>query len=408
MRRILFKMRQFPHLSETFILAQIVTALKADLEVRILVSEILNFEASTHLELLEKYNIRERLILENYNIPKNRFARFFNAGLIVFRQFRQFRQLIGFLKLKNKLSLTWIYQFHFYFQFKDYDFIHVQYGTNIHPVDILKREGVIKSRLIVSFHGHDAFFPINGFINNNGYYNHLFRGDNLIIANTAYLAKKLKELGCSETNLEIIPVGVDTDYFKVETGKDIGGPVKFINVGRLDKVKGQTYAIEFIKKMKERDLNVELTIIGDGAEKEHLINLIDKYELDNAVFLVGRKSQTEVRNYLKESDIYILTAVPLQDGRRETQGLATLEAASSGLPILAFDSGGVRYTVLNNETGYLCSEYDLECLLEKGTFLMDKDLRVQMGRNGRKFVEQHFSQKKIDRIWQKIYNSEGQ
>nr|WP_255702454.1 glycosyltransferase [Salinimicrobium sediminilitoris] len=399
-------MRQFPHLSETFVLAQIITAIKADLDVRILVSEILDFEASTHLEVLEKHQIRKKLILEDYQIPRNRIIRVLKAGLIVLKQIAQLRELAVFLKHKKKFSLTWIYQFHFYSQFKNVEIIHIQYGTNIHPVDILKSIGFFQGRLIVSFHGHDAFFPINGFIQNNGYYNYLFGGDNLIIANTSYLAERIKELGCPEKNLKVIPVGVDTDFFKVENREKPGGSVKFVNVGRLDKVKGQMYAIEFIKMMKERDLDVELTIIGDGAERENLVSLINKHQLADSVFLVGKKSQEEVRNYLAESDIYILTAVPLKDGRRETQGLATLEAAAAGLPVLAFDSGGVRYTIVNNETGYLCKEYDMKCLWEKATFLLDKKSRIEMGEKARNFVEQHFAQEKIDREWKKIYSSE--
>lgn len=406
MRRILFKIRQFPHLSETFVLAQIVTALKADFDVTILVGEVLDFKSSTHNEVIKKYGIEKKIILEDYKVPQNRVIRVCKAGFIVLKHIANCEHLLQFLKLKNRFSLTWIYQFHFFSQFREFSVIHIQYGTNVHPVDILKKSGFLKGNLIVSFHGHDAFFPINGFIQNKGYYKHLFWKDNLIVANTPYLAEKIKGLGCPEENIRIIPVGVDVVFFQVHERRCKAPPVKFVNVGRLDKVKGQIHAVEFIRIMRERGNNVELTIIGDGNERENLMQAIENYKLSDVVFLVGKKSQEEVRSYLAESHIYLFPAIPLSDGRRETQGLATLEAAACGLPVLAFDSGGVKYTIEDKKTGYLCAEHDMECLIEKGTCLMDGNLRAEMSKKAREFVEVHFSQKKIDQIWNKIYNSE--
>jgi colanic acid/amylovoran biosynthesis glycosyltransferase len=54
MKKLIFKIGQFPHLSETFILAQIITAINCGYEVKILVSELLDFENSKQLELIEK------------------------------------------------------------------------------------------------------------------------------------------------------------------------------------------------------------------------------------------------------------------------------------------------------------------------------------------------------------------
>lgn len=402
MKTILFKIRQFPHLSETFVVAQIVTALKANLNVVILVSEILDFAESTHNKVIEEYKIEEKLVLEDYNVPKNRLARTLKAGLIIVKNFSKWKNLISYVRHKKNFSLTWIYQFDFYCQFRNIDILHVQYGTSSHPLDILKKIGLLRGQLIVSFHGHDAFFPINGFIENNGYYKDLFIGDNIIVANTPYLAEKLEELRCPPENIEIVPVGVNTNIF-YERPKRVSETVRFINIGRLDKIKGQIYAIKFIKFMRERKRKVELIIVGDGPEKQNLVQAIQEFDLSEVVFLVGKKPQEEVIKYLSESDVYLFTAVPLKDGRRETQGLATLEAEACGLPVLAFNSGGIKFTVSENQSGFLCAEYDMECLLEKGLLLLNFDLRQKMGRNAIKFVHENFSQSRIDSIWEKIY-----
>jgi len=405
MKSILFKIQQFPHLSETFILSQIIMAIEEGYEVNILVKEVLDFEKSTHLELLEKYKIQEKVILDDFHIPKNKLLRLFIAVGIFLKNASNWSKIRNYVKLKSKFSLTWIYEIEFYKKFRNIDNIHVQYGTNVHPVDILKKAGFLNGKLIVSFHGHDAFFPINGFIKNNGYYGHLFSGDNLIVANTPYLAKKIKSLGCPKENLLIIPVPVDTSYFTATKSFQNRMYLELVTVGRLDPVKGHSIAIDFIDIIHRNNLNVKLTIVGEGVEYKNIKNKIKRLSLEKEIKLMGRKSQHEVREILKQSDIYLFTGMPLPGGRRETQGLATLEAQACGLPVLAFDSGGVKYTIKNEETGFLCAENDLNCLYENLQLLMNFNLRREMGQKARAFVEENFSNREINKKWKIIYDS---
>ena len=403
MKTILFKIQQFPHLSETFILNQIIMAIDLGYDVKILVKDLLDFEKSTHSDLLNRYEIRERIILDDYQVPKNKFLRIIKAFILFFK-ISDWSTIASFLKLKSKFSLTWFYEIAFYSQFGKTDIIHVQYGTNVHPVDILKKAGFFKGKLIVSFHGHDAFFPINGFIQNDGYYDHLFTGDNLIVANTLYLAEKIRGLGCNKENLVTIPVPVDTEYFypskKVINNKEI----KMITIGRLDPVKGHSVAVDFISRVRKMGLDVTFTIVGEGNEYKNLKNKIVGLALENTIKLVGRKSQGEVRELLNQSDIYLFTGVPVAGGRRETQGLATLEAQACELPVMAFDSGGVKYTLENKVTGFLCTENDLECLSRKLILLYNKNLRKKMGENARIFVQKKFSKNEVKKEWKAIYS----
>ena len=403
MKSILFKIQQFPHLSETFILNQILMAIDLGYDVKILVKDVLDFEKSTHIDQLLKYNISDKIVHDNYNIPKKKYLRLLKAGIILFRR-TDWSKIIFFFKLKSKFSLTWFYEIAFYSQFRNTDIIHVQYGTNVHPVDILKKAGFFKGKLIVSFHGHDAFFPINGFIQNDGYYDHLFTGDNLIVANTLYLAEKIMGLGCNKENLVTIPVPVDTEYFYPRTKVINNKEIKMITIGRLDPVKGHSVAIDYISRVKKMGLEVTFTIVGEGNEYKNLKNKIVGLALENTIKLVGRKSQGEVRELLNQSDIYLFTGVPVAGGRRETQGLATLEAQACALPVLAFDSGGVKYTLENGVTGFLCTENDLNCLSKKLELLHDEDLRKKMGENARKFVQRKFSKNEIKKEWKAIYS----
>ncbi|MDT0686856.1 glycosyltransferase family 4 protein [Autumnicola psychrophila] len=403
MKQILFRIRQFPHLSETFVLAQMITAKKAGFEVTILIDELLSFQESTHEETILKHQFDKRIVFEDYRIQSNKFIRLFKAAFILLKHFKNIKKLIKFLSLKKKFSLTWIYQFNFYKKFENFDVYHIQYGTSSKPFDILKKAGLLKGKLIVSFHGHDAFFPINGFIPNNGYYKHLFQGDNLIVANTPYLAGIIRSLGCPDKNLRVVPVGVDTHYFMPTDSKKSSDRLRLITVGRLDPIKGHEFAIEAVNKIKNKGYKIKLLIIGEGDHRELLENKIQNLQLEEDIQLLGRRNQEAVKYYLQQSDVFLFTSVPLKDGRRETQGLATLEAQACGLPVVAFNSGGIKYTFRNGENGFLCKEFDVDCLVKNIELLFEKKIRIEMGKRSRVNV-QKFSLKNIEYQWAQIYN----
>ena len=132
---------------------------------------------------------------------------------------------------------------------------------------------------------------------------------------------------------------------------------------------------------------------------------IQSNNLTKSVFLLGKKSQNEIRSLLNESDLYILNAVPLKDGRRETQGLATLEAQACGLPVVAFDSGGVKYTIEEGKTGFVYKEYDTESMVNLiKKFIVDRDLLVYLSSNTARFIDENFSQNHINNLWEYQYN----
>lgn len=406
MKTLVFKIQQFPHLSETFIIAQIITAIHCGFKVKIMVTELLDFKASSHEEIIDKYSLKEKVIIEDYSIPSNKFLRIVKWTWKCFCNANLLKRVVQFHNHKTKFSLTWLYQFDFYNKFKDLEVIHVQYGTNKDPVDILKKIGLIKGKLIVSFHGHDAFFPINGFIPNNGYYDILFKSADRIIANTPYLGQEIAKLGCPVKKIDIVPVGVDTNFFYPQDQmKRESSLLRMITVGRLDKVKGHKYAVDIVEELLNKDCEVTLTIVGEGKQRENLEQLIESKNLQEAVMITGKKSQQEVRELLWSHDLYILCAVPVANERRETQGLATIEAQACGLPVIAFDSGGVRYTIKEGKTGYLVPEKDIEGMVSIIQKLhLSKDKILEMSEAAPIFVENEFSLKKLEKKWSVLYN----
>ncbi len=404
-KSILFKIWKFPQLSETFIVNQIVLAIKMGYDVKILVGEVTDITKNANNLLFEEFNLRDKIIVEDYKLPQQKLKRILKAAWLLLNDILLVPHFIKYYNASKKKGLEAIYEFFFYKNFREFDAIHIQFGTNKHPVDILKNTGYIKSQLIVSFHGHDLYFPINNRIPNNGYYNHLFESANYLVANTAFLKDKLIEINAPIEKIKIIPVAVDTSIFKpIKLDDKKSDLIRIISVGRLEIFKGHQFGIKCISQLVKKGYDIQYSIIGDGSQKEVLESLIQKYGLKKHVVLLGRKSQEEISKTLPIQDIFLMTSITDSNYGVESQGLVTAESQACGLPVVAFDSGGVKYTLVDGKTGFLCKEEDIECYTEKIELLIRNDsLRKKMGIDAVQFIEREYSENSVLKKWRNIY-----
>jgi len=126
------------------------------------------------------------------------------------------------------------------------------------------------------------------------------------------------------------------------------------------------------------------TVSQDVTERRRLEDLARSLRLGAAVTFAGW--QADVRRWLSTFDIFI------SPSRSEPFGLAVLEASAAGVPIVAYDEGGSAEIVANGETGLLARPGDVASLA--GALLRlakDADLRVALGRAGRRRVETAFN-----------------
>ncbi len=124
-----------------------------------------------------------------------------------------------------------------------------------------------------------------------------------------------------------------------------GNYFNFINVGRLNRQKGQWFLIRSFRKVVNQHENVRLFILGEGTLKKELEDLINELNLNENVFLLG--VQENVFPFLKNSDCFIFTSL------WEGLPMTLIEALSMNLPIISTDC----------KTGpreILCPEIDLK------------------------------------------------
>lgn len=159
-----------------------------------------------------------------------------------------------------------------------------------------------------------------------------------------------------------------------------------------------------VNKLVKKGLNLKYFIIGDGDERHNIEQLIEKLHLKEHVTMLGEKNQSEVKNCMQQSDVFLMTSAYDDIGRRETQGVVTAEAQACGVPVVAFRSGGIPYTLEEGSTGYLAEEKDLEEFTRHlENLCTNETLRKKMGQNARKFIEDNFCQTKLAQKQISIY-----
>jgi colanic acid/amylovoran biosynthesis glycosyltransferase len=272
----------------------------------------------------------------------------------------------------------------------DFDVIHCHFGVNGITAAKLKKVDVITSPIVVSFHGNGIR---EGHSNGGDIYEELFEYVDIILANSENSKEALIEFGADPDMVKIQHIGIDLDKFGYSYDSINDEDISILSVGRLVKEKNHKAAIEIINTISKMDLeqNIAYRIVGNGPLREKLEQLIEKYDLNGTISLVGAKTQSEVRDEMKNADIF------LHPSKNEAFGKVLLEAQATGLPIVASNAGGIPDAVNAGNSAFITSKDNIE---KMSTYLsdliLDDDLRKEMSLSGRKYVEDNFDINKLN------------
>jgi glycosyltransferase involved in cell wall biosynthesis len=201
--------------------------------------------------------------------------------------------------------------------------------------------------------------------------------------------------GRFQDKVHVIHCGVDTEVFRpraAETPFEKGeNPFMILCVGTLHEVKGQAYLIEACRILKEKGIDLVCHFVGDGEDREALMQLTDQAGLTEQIRFHGRLTRSEIARLLQDADVLAAPSVPTRDGRREGIPVVLMEAMGSGVPVVASNISGIPELVLDQQTGLLASPRDaasLATVLER--YYTDRDLRRRLGLAGRQKVVEAF------------------
>ncbi len=136
----------------------------------------------------------------------------------------------------------------------------------------------------------------------------------------------------------------------------------------------------------------ELVLVGDGPQRPQLEQLIADLGLARSVRLAGPLDRAGVIAELQHARVFAMPVrTRLAGFEPEGLGLAALEAAACGLPVVVGESGGAPETVRHGETGYVVPGSDHRALARRIRLLLaDPAHAAAMGARGRSLVVDRF------------------
>lgn len=166
-------------------------------------------------------------------------------------------------------------------------------------------------------------------------------------------------------------------------------------VGRLVPVKNHRLFIDAIKMLLENtDKKVRAFIVGDGEERDNIINYLNELKLDYVYWPnEQRKAAITLTSWHKDVDVvYAGSDIVALTSNNEGTPVSLIEAQAANKPIVTTRVGGISDVVIPNKTAFISTKGNVQKLV-KNLFILvqDDELRKQMSEAGRAFVLDRFS-----------------
>lgn len=211
---------------------------------------------------------------------------------------------------------------------------------------------------------------------------------------------ELIQLTPAVDHLRYHPVDQSTQaYLKAKW--DLADKDVVLGLSRLMPRKGFDQVIKVLPKLVAKYPNLVFVIAGGGPDKNRLVKLASRYRVDAQVKFLGSIDYQDLPEVYQLADIFTMPCRSRFGGLDvEGFGIVYLEAAASGLPVIAGNSGGAVEAVLPGKTGELATETNLVELLD--LFLSDKTLRTNYGNAGREWVVNNFQLTNTAKLWRRM------
>ena len=222
-----------------------------------------------------------------------------------------------------------------------------------------------------------------------------------IVATSPQEKEHMRSLVSLKGNIDIIPCGTDIRRFgsierqqaREELGINPETKVVFY-VGRFDKRKGIETVVRAVGQSQLRG-NADLKLIigggsrsgqSDGIERDRIESIVDELGMRSFTIFPGCLSHNILPSYYAAADVCVVPS------HYEPFGLVAIEAMASGTPVVASDVGGLKFTVVPEETGLLAPPKDEVAFAAAiDRILLNPSWRNDLGQAARKRVETNFS-----------------
>ena len=242
--------------------------------------------------------------------------------------------------------------------------------------------------LVTHFHGYDcsAYEVLEKYSQK---YKEMFEYASSIIAVSHVMERKLVTIGADPSKLLYNPYGPNELFYQVRNSTR---KIQFFSVGRFVDKKAPYYTIAAFIQVLAKYPNAKLLMGGEGPLYPTCVNLVRMYGLQDHIHFLGVLTPEEVKKNFDESVAFVQHSITAMNGDMEGTPVGILEASASGLPVISTIHAGIPDVIINNVTGLLVEEHDVDGMAKNMIWVLDNPEKAhEMGERGQKHIKEHFS-----------------
>lgn len=208
-------------------------------------------------------------------------------------------------------------------------------------------------------------------------YNWALKNNVVIHLSHNLMVREFKKLRLVDTAIYIAENGITNEYLKISnrTNKE---EITILFLSNLHPSKGLFVLLEsFLLLRTPKNKRLKLNLVG-SLPNTKIKNRINQYKAkcNNVIDLIGPKYNSDKCFYLNNADIFIHPTL------NDAFPLVILEAMQARLPIISTYQGAISDIIVDNESGLLCVENDVQELTRKTQLLVDnEELRYKLSQN---------------------------
>ena len=190
----------------------------------------------------------------------------------------------------------------------------------------------------------------------------------------------------SWNKLHVVRLGVVPELSAGQPRRAAAQPLRVLCTGRLVGAKGQAILLLATEKLVQRGHQLNITLIGDGADRSRLEQLVIEKQLTSSVIFAGAKTHDEVLESLESSDLFVLPSFA------EGIPVALMEAMAIGVPCISTFVAGIPELIRHECDGLLVPAGSVDALADAmERMILSPEDRERLRRSAREQVMTHYN-----------------
>lgn len=243
---------------------------------------------------------------------------------------------------------------------------------------------------------HKALTRIAGFLYR--------KAEHIVVVTHAFKQVLVEDWKVPPSKVSVVENGVETELFRPRDAqavrRELGVEDKFVAgyIGTMGVAHGLETVIEAAVELQRTLPNVLFLLVGEGADKQRLMELAQSHALTNLRFL-GQQSRDKIPEYVCASDACVVS-LKRTDVFKTVIPTKLLEFMSCARPVILCVDGVARKIVADADAGIYVEPENVPDLVKAITRLASNpDQCSTHGRNGRKHILAHFSRQQTAQVY---------